>query len=139
MPKFEIEHYISKEQLEKVKTHINKHKTKYWAGSLVVVAGVTYLVTRNSGVTTKASNKAGIVFGDQIINITTVVKRNGRGHPGYPVMNMITGEWWTSAKACADAEGISKKVLSGHLKGKFRDVNGIIYSWVSLVPTPIAK
>lgn len=125
---------------DRVKNHISEHKTIYTAGTIVVVGGVAFYLGARFGsanaVTNKASNKAMIVFGDQTIKIITVVQRDGRGHPGYPVMNMITKEWWKSATACAEAEGIPIGLLRGCLQGKFSDVDGVPYAWVSLVPVP---
>lgn len=128
--------------LDLVKAHVGRHKVVYTTCGVVVIGGVAFYLGVRFGsagtVANKASNKAMVAFGDQTIKIITVIQRDGSGHPGYPVMNMLTKEWWPSAKACATKEGISETVLSGCLNGKFSDVNGVPYSWVSFVPTPIA-
>jgi len=121
-----------------VKAHVKRHKVAYTVGGVVVVVGVAYYVGVRRGSTgaVKATNKAYVAIGDQTINITTVIKRDGRGHPGYPVMNLDTKEWWPSAHACAKSEKISETLLAGNLQGKNPHVNGKRYSWFSLVPTP---
>lgn len=74
-------------------------------------------------------------FGDKTINITTVLNRAGRGHPGWPVQNLETNQVFFSQKQAADAFGISETFLSGHLQGKYPDANGLHFQRVNLVPT----
>jgi hypothetical protein len=70
----------------------------------------------------------------QKINITTVLDREGRGHPGWPVRNLETKNIFFSQKQAAEAFNIPQNVLSGHLKGKFSDVDGLHFERVNLVP-----
>jgi hypothetical protein len=129
---------------DKIKGHVDKHKAAYWTGSIVIVAGITYYITRSNigqrsmgGATGQRSvaNTASFIFQNkQSIDITTVLAREGRGHPGWPVQNLETKQVFFSQKQAADAFGLNRSILSGHLKGKFPDANGLHFQRVNLIP-----
>lgn len=128
--------------LNKVKEHVRKHKGVYLIGSYVVVAGITYYIMRGTrvqgalginGVQGAPSNTASLIFRNkQTINVLTVLEREGRGHPGWPVRNLETKHIFLSQKAAADAFDISKQMMSGHLNGKFPDIDGLHFERVNL-------
>ena len=72
-------------------------------------------------------------FGNrQIVTITTVFDRGGRGHPGWPVRNLETGTIFSSQRAAASAFDIKEGILSGHLTGKFPDAAGLHFERINL-------
>lgn len=142
-----IEHELSVEKVRAgIKAHIERHRKFYYMGSLAVVAGITYAITRSTiaqrvmgeGLNAQRvlTNTASFSFAcPQTINVTTVLDREGRGHPGWPVRNLDTQRVFFSQREAAEAFGITPGVLSGHLKGKFPDANGLHFERVNLVPT----
>lgn len=79
------------------------------------------------------ANTASFIFrSPQTINITTVLDRGGRGHPGWPVQNLETKRVFFSQQQAADAFGIPKSVMSGHIRGKFPDIDGLHFQRVNL-------
>lgn len=132
-----------KERYEKVKKHIQDHKVAYsCAVTGVMVAGITVVIMRSnivrgamgdSGVRGAPTNTASFTFRNkQTINVTTVLDREGRGHPGWPVRNIETKRIFFSQREAADTFDISYSALSGHLNGKFSDVDGLHFERISL-------
>lgn len=126
-----------------VKEHFKRHKTTYLvAGTAVTVAGITYLIMRGTGAQRVPgvegaqrvpANTASFIFKNkQTVNVTTVLEREGRGHPGWPVKNLETKHVFLSQNAAAEAFDINPGVLSGHLTGKFPDANGLHFERVNL-------
>jgi hypothetical protein len=130
---------------EAIVNHVKRHQVAYSVGAVVVFAGITYTIMRskprpmwggmepmpNAGFANIASHFS---LGDKTINITTVLNREGRGHPGWPVQNLETKQVFFSQKQAADAFNIGEGTLSSHLKGKFSDANGLHFERVNLVP-----
>lgn len=128
--------------MEKIKKHIKDHKTVYAfvAGGAFVT--ITYVIMRSNiirgvmgedGIRGVPSNTASFIFKNkQTVNVTTVLDREGRGHPGWPVRNLETKRIFFSQKDAADAFGVSYTALSGHLNGKFPDIDGLHFERVSL-------
>ena len=86
-----IEHELSVEKVRVgIKAHIDRHRKLYYVGSLAVVAGITYAITRStglqrgpgvSGLQRGPSNTASFIFRNkQTMHVTTVLDREGRGH-----------------------------------------------------------
>lgn len=128
---------------QKIKDHLERHKVLYSCATTgMVFAGITCLIMRSNAVRGAAcingirgvpSNTASFNFKNkQTINVTTVLDREGRGHPGWPVRNLETKRIEFSQKDMADLFGISYTALSGHLNGKFPDVDGLHFERVSL-------
>ena len=130
--------------IEEVKTHIQKHKVAYLVGSHIVIAGITYAIMRStvlqrgagvgilhSEVTNTASPFS---FGNkQSINIITVLESQ-KGHPGWPVRCVETGQKWLSQGAAAKELGVSEGLMSGHVQGKIPDIFGLHIERMSLAP-----
>ncbi len=78
-------------------------------------------------------NAASLIFRNQgTVNVTTVLDREGRGHPGWPCRNLETKRIFFSQREAALAFDIPERVLSGHLKGKFPDADGLHFERVNL-------
>lgn len=133
-----------------VKNHFKNHKSEYIIGSIAVVstAAVGYagyrsgyqlghtrglilgtppaLQASDDAVLVAPSNL--IVAGRDIIeptiNIVTVVHRDGRGHPGYIVQCLETGEIFLSQGDAANAAGVSPTTMGKHLNGHTDHIYG---------------
>ena len=135
---------VSKDQ---IKEHYEKHKTAYHicGGALLVVASV--LITRGimkkvstesyargvsdavaRGATSQHVNvgdgSSSLIFHDNYGKITTNIKTNSKGHPGFITKCLETGELFSSQKKAANAFGIPENVMSAHLNGKFPEADG---------------
>lgn len=132
------------QSIEKIKTHVRDHKVFYTSlGSGVVFAGITYVIMRSIAAQGGASednaqggliNTASLIFkSTQTVNVVTVLDREGRGHPGYPVRNLETKRVFLSQKDAAEAFKIPEGLLSGHINGKFPDVDGLHFERVNLM------
>lgn len=131
--------------IDKVVDHVKKHKTIYISGGVVVIAGITYAIMRSKprplwrGVeptsVVKSANTASQFFTNKsTINMITVLERDGRGHPGWPVQNLETKQVFLSQRQAAEAFNISPGNLSSHLNGKFPNANGLHFERVNLTP-----
>jgi hypothetical protein len=133
-------------KIQIVKTHLRENKKVYVASGItaVVVAGITALIMRDNtalgGVRERfnahggLTNTASFNFrNSQVINVTTVLDREGRGHPGWPVRNLETKRIFFSQREAAMALDIPEGRLSGHLKGLYPDVDGLHFERVNLV------
>lgn len=73
-------------------------------------------------------------FGNkQSINIISVLESE-RGHPGWPVRCIETGQKWLTQGAAAKDLGVSEGLMSGHVQGKIPDIFGLHIERMSLVP-----
>lgn len=127
----------------KIKAHIKKHKYKYgYAATVIATAGITWLIMRSNiargevseGIARgEISNTASFNFrSPNTVNVITVLERDGRGHPGYPVRNVETKHVFLSQHEAARAFGVSESLISGHLNGKFPDVDGLHFERVNI-------
>lgn len=132
------------QRMERVKNHLLKNKNAYLAGGAgFLLAGITCTIVR-SNIARGAMdvdrsrgeliNIASFAFrSPHTVNVTTVLDREGRGHPGWPCRNLETKRIFFSQKEAALAFEIPENVLSGHLHGKFSDVDGLHFERVNLV------
>jgi hypothetical protein len=136
---------VIKERYEKIKQHIKEHKVVYSIGiTAIVTAGITLVIMRSNGLQGGPyveglrggpENIASFNFrNSQTINVTTVIDRDGRGHPGWPVRNLETKHIFLSQKEAAKAFDIPQSLMSGHINGKFPDIDGLHFERVNLVP-----
>ena len=130
--------------VDSITTHVRRNKKIYYIGALVTVAGITYIIMRRttalggvgeSGAHGGPTNTASFVFRNkQVIKVTTVLDREGRGHPGWPVRNLETKHVSLSQREAAKIFDIPEGRLSGHLKGLYPDVDGLHFERINLVP-----
>lgn len=128
-----------KERIEKIKTHIYKHRVVYSCSvTAVVVAGITFIVMRGRYAEIKRVSDEDLILNKLFVrpfnflsnnndinaNIITVIEREGRGHPGYIVRCLETGEVFLSQTQAAIVMEIPATVISDHLRGKFDHANG---------------
>lgn len=129
---------------DRIKNHFRRHKFVYGFVAGIAFVGITYYIMRGtrlqgglgtSGLQGGPSNTASLIFRNkQIIKITTVLDREGRGHPGWPVRNLETKRIFLSQKEAADAIGVPESLMSAHVTGKFPDIDGLHFERVNLIP-----
>jgi len=121
------------EKWQAVKDHLNRNQAAYISGVTtgILCAGTTMLIMRgrhaensmssdgHDGVTMRLFN-----FFRNNNSIVTVIEREGRGHPGYLVRCIESGNVFTSQSKAANSMNIPEIVISKHLTGKFPDANG---------------
>ena len=131
--------------IDKVKSHISRHKVAYSFGSGVAFAGITCIIMRGrcADFLRSSDRTATTVFTrplflfsnhNRMVNVVAVVTREGRGHPGFPVICKETGDVFMTQGGAAAWVGTSPQNISSHLKGKFPDVYGYTFERLSAIP-----
>lgn len=120
--------------VNRFKAHVGRHKTAYIVGSLVVVAGVTYLVTRklSSGTANDNVNVRAFNFLSNHPSIVTVIENGRQGPPSWVVRCLETGEIFTSQRMAALLNGINQSDLSQHLNGLHENVKGLHFDRICI-------
>jgi hypothetical protein len=130
--KAKVKQGVKAEVVNDVKLHVQKYQAAYLCGAVsVATAGFTTLLMRGRYV----ENPMGSYGQDTVTvrplsflsnrqTVVTVVAREGRGHPGYIVRCLETGNVFVSQNQAADAMNIPKHILSKHLTGEFADACG---------------
>ena len=118
---------------EKVRAHIERNKNRYYAGSIVVVAGITCYIMRGRTVVGSAASEVNIrplaFFSKQ--NVVTVIEREGRGHPGYLVKCLETGDIFRTQGDAARTLGVDKSTMSRHIQGIYPNVNDLHFERIT--------
>jgi len=128
---------------DEIKSHFERHKVAYIAGAVgtgIGIAGITCLIMRGHYTGIQGVPESGIrgvpdgpakvavsplaFLSHQTNNIVAVIEKDGRGHPGYPVWCLETNESWPTQNEAAKGLGVYPSLVSGHLNGKFPDVDG---------------
>ena len=117
----------------RIKNHLQTHKTTYIAGTtgiIVGAAGATLLIARvNPQINVIRILSSG---DDYITQITELVRR---GHPGYVVKCIETGETFASQGRAAELLKLSASDLSKHLNGMKDAVKGLHFARIAEMPT----
>ena len=118
---------------DQVKNHINEHKTEYWTGSLFMIAGVTYVVTRSFGIQT-------IYMAPVFNNMPTFNNNNSNlvnfgGHMTKMVKRLSDDKIFEKVTEAAADAGCSVAKMSQHLNGHKDHVNNEIYKIVGIGTT----
>lgn len=134
------------ERIEKIKDHFRENKAAYISGGLGIIAGAgfTCIIMRGrhariQGVLDTAENSVfvrplSILSNGMTNNVVNVIERGGRGHPGYIVQCLETGETFASQVQAANKMNIPEVLLSAHLRGKFPDVDGFHFERLGMMP-----
>lgn len=112
-----------------IREHVEKHQKIYWIGSLIVVSGVTYYISRGRITQAGIMNAASFIFKNEQTIINTVDRQ---GPPSWVVENVRTHERWLSQRSTAIANGLRESDLSAHLNGLTDEVNGEVYRRLGL-------
>ena len=119
--------------LDSIKAHVKRHEKAYWIGSLVVVAGVTFVVTRRF-VVPKISVSP--VFNNTpVFNNDNSSLVNFGGHTTKLVQRTSDGKVWTKVTEAAAEADVSVSYMSRHLHGHNPDVGGEQYIIVGVGTT----
>lgn len=135
------------ERIKKIKNHIEDYRFTYsWVGiTSIVTAGITCAIMkgRYEGLGNAGPYESKTIdtlvtmrpfsFLSQQHNIVEVIARGGRGHPGYIVHSIDTGEFFASQREAASIFGIAQNVMSKHLNGKLEHANGYHFERVQII------
>jgi hypothetical protein len=114
---------------EQIKAHVRRNEKAYYIGTIVVVAGVTFLVTRRVYAPSSLFAKK-IVIKDSVMIFSTYARQ--QGPPSWVVRCVENGEIFTSQADAAARMGLSASNLSSHLNGKYADVSGYHFERVAI-------
>ena len=129
------------EKIEGVKDHLRRNQKTYIVGGVCLLAGFTCAVMRkNTGhwlYWTPSPDKAQVFSllnfkGVNTVNVVNTIERQGRGHPGYIVRCLETGELFEAQKVAADVLGISEKNIGRQIAGKLEHANGYHFERVGI-------
>jgi hypothetical protein len=109
---------VKESRLARVKQHLKDNKQIYLVGAGCLGAG--YLLRPGVVTIVDAFN---IKYKSSVTNIVTTELAR-RGHPGYLVKCLETGEVFASKRRAAEALDINRFNLNEHLKGVQPDVDG---------------
>lgn len=122
------------ERLEKIKTHVKENKVVYIVGASCLATGaaiggaIVYLKFNGGNVDGSVAVTQGLAYKSPVtITNTTIVELVRRGHPGYKIQCMTTGEEFASIRRAADMLGINRNDLQEHLRGLRPVVNGMTF------------
>jgi hypothetical protein len=128
-------------KIERIKRHFKERKDLYVGiGIGIGITGITCLIMRgrHASVPRVLDGPARVTvrplafLSNQRTNVVAVIERAGRGHPGYLVRCLETGEIYLSQIEAASAINTYPSVMSGHLQGKLPDVHGMHFERVNL-------
>lgn len=131
---------VEEDVFDDIKSHFEKYKAAYIVGGISVgifsVAGITYLIMRGQASGIQGVPGLGIrgvpevevrplaFLSKQTVNAVAVIEKGSRGHPGYPVWCDELQKGWATQGEAAKELGVYPSLISGHLNGKFPDVDG---------------
>lgn len=132
--------------VEKIRSHFREHKELYIGIGIglatTVLAVITWCIVKEEASESRGESDSfprggsedpapsflnGWTLGDSATvenNISLSIHNKQRGNSGYLTKSLDTGEIFATQKAAAEAFNIPENVLSGHLNGKFNDVDG---------------
>jgi hypothetical protein len=122
---------------KEVKNHFERNKSAYISG--LGCLGMVFLMTRGrhvvapnvpAGQNVVTVRPLSLLSNRVTTSVVTVIEREGRGHPGYIVKCIETGELFTSQKRAALAQGVSDSTFSQHLNGLRPHVGGLHFERV---------
>lgn len=117
---------MSERKIDRIKKHLKDHKEAYIVGGVMLIAGVVIgVVFKSSPTAVQKANIQGLVNWKpvQTLEQTTVLVR--RGHPGYIVKCLETGELFASQRRASDLLNLNLSDLSKHLNGGLESVKGL--------------
>lgn len=128
-----------------LKTHIKRYKMVYSIGTTAVIAGITGLIIggRCAGILGVPDRTVTTVFArplflfsnhNKMYNVVAVITKEGRGHPGFPILCKETGDVFLSQNGAASWLGVSPGILSSHLKGYRPNIDGFTFERLSAIP-----
>jgi F0F1-type ATP synthase membrane subunit c/vacuolar-type H+-ATPase subunit K len=116
----------------RIKEHVLRHKTAYLIGAGVAIAGITYLVTRNTSIGQGNVNVRALNILSNRPNIVTVIESGRQGPPSWVVRCLETDEVFTSQRGAAIIKGINERVISQHLNGGIENAGGFHFERICM-------
>lgn len=130
-----MDHNVSFPDIEKIKVHFRKNKDRYKFFGFGVFAGITLVIMRGRvvGIQGVSSGLDAVTirplafFSSQTNNILTVLERQGRGHPGYPVWCPELEKLFMSQSIASEKTGIPNYLISQNVTGKIPHARGLTF------------
>ena len=132
----------------KIKEHFKENYKYYLAGAGgAALAGITVIIMRESrtvlqgGADRPETESTGsFIFSNRFAlktqfnnnTITTTISKESRGHPGYITKCIDTNEFFETQGAAARAFDIPESLLSAHINGRVKDVDGHMFERVGV-------
>lgn len=117
-----------REKLERIKAHLREHQTVYIVGGVLFVSGVAVGVICSSNSAQSVTTK---VFGNwkSSVTVNNIIEQQlvRRGHPGFKIRCVQTGEEFASISRAAKMLDVSRKGIQDYLKGEASDVKGLTF------------
>ena len=115
-----------KQQIEKIKNHVQENKKVYIVGAgCLVVGAVGGVLCSQGGVQIVDSLKITLInWKSPHVSMTTLVRR---GHPGNTIRCIQTGELFASQERAALANSVNSSGLSRHLNGQNLHAGGLTF------------
>jgi hypothetical protein len=125
-----LKHRVVK-KYEQIKAHVRRHPKTYYIGSMIVVAGVTFLVTKRVSTRylriegTNVFIHKGVVKEGPLYNVFNIYAHGFKNRgPSWMVECKETKVLFRSQEHCAKVMKLSEKHLSQHLNGARHNVAG---------------
>ena len=112
-------------KLNNVKKHFKTNKNAYISGATALAVGVVGTKALSNPVAVQKAINQGMLIWKPVQNLeqTTVLVR--RGHPGFIIKCVETGEVFASKARACEALNIARADLSKHLSGAQEAVKGL--------------
>ena len=121
--------------LDRVKDHVKKHQQAYILGSVVVVAGITYIITKR-GYSPGNGNSTVSVHNIQLLtnklNMVTLIESGTHGSPSWVFRCLESEKVFTSQRTAAMLHGVDEITMSSHLNGHLDMAGGIHFERIRL-------
>lgn len=132
-------------KVQKIKTHIKENKKTYIVGGVclvVTIAGITACIMRDRYAVLQTGADGPDVatvrslsfnfLSKESGNVTTVISREGKGHPGYITRWLEEMIDYETQGLAATEHDIKPSVMSAHIQGRIPDIDGKHFVRVSV-------
>lgn len=117
-------------KFDKVKTHVQTHKTVYIVGAVCLTVGVLGGVALTKRASTISVDPKINQFMSWKPNATLEVHIEALGDPGNIIQDVTTGTVYASQGQAARALNVNPSRISEHLSGKIPNVNGHAFQFL---------
>lgn len=125
--------------LDQIKAHFQRNKTRYYIGSGVGAAVITYIIMRgvtlhhiSRGISVTANRGISVVGKSVVMENVSYISSNRMGAPSWVVRCLETGEIFTSQLAAAREMGLPASEISKHLNKVMDHVRGFHFERICL-------
>jgi hypothetical protein len=103
--------------------HVRDNKATYMVGAGMFGAG---LIIRSRPELKQVIGSFNVMYKSDMTNVT-VTQLARRGHPGYMIKCVDTGETYASIRRACEAMGLNRVEMYKHLQGEMPNVRGHIF------------